>query len=157
MAEEKSKNECAAEESWSAAFARVCRGILGEFAAPFEFLGGVVMVLPQIFKPRGVRRRELHYYLDLCGVRSLVIVIMISVLMGAVLAIQSALPARPIATIATISGPNSLSTAKPTRSITKISVPNLRSCSADWIANTAPISTEIMITITSERTPQRSR
>ena len=99
MAEEKSSNDrSAAEESWSAAFARVWRGIREDLSTPFEFLGGVTMVLPQIFKPRGIRRRELYYYLDLCGVRSLVIVIMISVLMGAVLAIQSALQLRKFGT-----------------------------------------------------------
>ena len=99
MAEEKSSSgRSAAEESWSAAFSRVWRGIMEEFSAPFEFLGGVTMVLPQIFKPRGIRRRELYYYLDLCGVRSLVIVIMISVLMGAVLAIQSVLQLRKFGT-----------------------------------------------------------
>ena len=99
MADEEKKIEgCAAEESWSAALHRVCRGFAEEFSAPFEFLGGVAMVLPRIFKPRGIRRRELYYYLDLCGVRSLVIVIMISVLMGAVLAIQSALQLRKFGT-----------------------------------------------------------
>ena len=99
MAEEERKiDRSEGEESWSAALRRVCRGFAEEFSPPFEFLGGVVMVLPQIFKPRGVRRRELYYYLDLCGVRSLVIVIMISVLMGAVLAIQSALQLRKFGT-----------------------------------------------------------
>ena len=97
MADEEKKTT-SAEESWSAALRRVCRGILEEYSAPFEFLGGVTMVLPQIFKPRGVRRRELYYDLDLCGVRSLVIVIMISMLMGAVLAIQSALQLRKFGT-----------------------------------------------------------
>ena len=96
--EEKKTIGSSAEESWSAALRRVCREILDDYAAPFEFLGGVMMVLPQIFKPRGVRRRELYYYLDLCGVRSLVIVIMISVLMGAVLALQSALQLRKFGT-----------------------------------------------------------
>ena len=96
--EEKKTSGTPAEESWSAALRRVCRGILEEYSTPFEFLGGVTMVLPQIFKPRGVRRRELYYYLDLCGVRSLVIVIMISMLMGAVLAIQSALQLRKFGT-----------------------------------------------------------
>ena len=94
MAEEERKRSEAAADSWSAAFRRVSRGIAADFSAPFEFLGGVVMVLPQIFKPRGIRRREFYYYLDLCGARSLVIVVMISLLMGAVLALQSALQLR---------------------------------------------------------------
>ena len=98
MAErERSRSEEAAD-SWSAAFRRVCRGIADDLAVPFEFLGGAVMVLPQLFKPRGIRRREFYYYLDLCGVRSLVIVVMISLLMGAVLGLQSALQLRKFGT-----------------------------------------------------------
>ena len=67
-------------------------------AAPVIFLGAVVSVLPRIFKKRGLRKKDLVYYLDLCGTRSLGVVLLISALMGMVLALQGALQLRKVGT-----------------------------------------------------------
>ena len=67
-------------------------------AAPVIFVGAVVSVLPRIFRKRGLRKKDLIYYLDLCGTRSLGVVLLISALMGMVLAIQGALQLRKVGT-----------------------------------------------------------
>ena len=67
-------------------------------AAPVIFLGAVVSVLPRIFRKRGLRKKDLVYYLDLCGTRSLGVVLLISALMGMVLALQGALQLRKVGT-----------------------------------------------------------
>ncbi len=59
--------------------------------APMEFIGAVAAALPLLFRRKGLRKREFYYYLDLCGVQSLPITLLISFLMGCVLGIQSAL------------------------------------------------------------------
>ena len=68
------------------------------FTAPIIFIGAVVAVLPQIFRKRGVRLKDMLYYLDLCGTKSLLTVIMVSALMGLVLGIQGALQLRKVGT-----------------------------------------------------------
>ena len=67
-------------------------------AAPVIFVGAVVAALPRIFKKRGLRKKDLVYYLDLCGTRSLGVVLLISALMGMVLALQGALQLRKVGT-----------------------------------------------------------
>ena len=67
-------------------------------AAPLIFIGAVALVLPKIFRKRGVRFKELLYYLDLCGTKSLSVVVLISALMGMVLALQGALQLRKVGT-----------------------------------------------------------
>ena len=62
------------------------------------FLGAVTLALPSFFTRRGFRKRELNYYLDLCGVQSVLIVIMICFLMGAGVALQSVLQLRKFGT-----------------------------------------------------------
>ena len=42
---------------------------------PLVFLGGVVRSLPTLFTKKGLRKREIRYYLDLCGVQSVPIVV----------------------------------------------------------------------------------
>ena len=78
------------------------RSILAEkfkaAAAPVIFVGAVVTALPRIFKKRGLRKKDLVYYLDLCGTRSLGVVLLISALMGMVLALQGALQLRKVGT-----------------------------------------------------------
>lgn len=51
---------------------------------PLIFLGAVAESLPLLLTRRGQRRRETAYYLDLCGVQSLGIVLLLCFLMGAV-------------------------------------------------------------------------
>jgi len=58
----------------------------------------VVHALPTLFTPRGLRKREIRYYLDLCGVQSVPIVVLICLLMGAVLGLQAALQLRKVGT-----------------------------------------------------------
>ena len=58
----------------------------------------MALALPAIFKKRGVRFRDLFYYLELCGTKSLGVVLLISALMGMVLAIQGALQLRKVGT-----------------------------------------------------------
>lgn len=67
-------------------------------AMPVIFIGTVASVLPQIFRKHGFRRKDFFYYLDLCGTRSLPVVLLISTLMGIVLAIQGALQLRKVGT-----------------------------------------------------------
>ena len=66
--------------------------------APVLFIGAVVLAFPQIFKKRTLRAKEFLYYLDLCGTRSLAVVILISTLMGMVLGIQGALQLKKVGT-----------------------------------------------------------
>ena len=72
--------------------------IVNRITAPLIFLGAVTLALPSFFTRRGFRRRELNYYLDLCGVQSVLIVIMICYLMGAGVALQSVLQLRKFGT-----------------------------------------------------------
>ena len=66
--------------------------------APVIFIGAVAVALPQIIKKRTLRFKDLVYYLDLCGTRSLGVVLLISALMGMVLAIQGALQLKKVGT-----------------------------------------------------------
>ena len=70
-----------------------------KLAAPLVFIGAVALALPTLFRKRGFRKREVLYYLDLCGVRSVPIVILICLLMGAVMGIQAALQLRKVGKI----------------------------------------------------------
>ena len=72
--------------------------LLWEAAGPLVFLGAVTLALPSLFSRRGLRRREIRYYLDLCGVQSVPIVILICFLMGAGVALQSVLQLRKFGT-----------------------------------------------------------
>ena len=63
-------------------------------AAPLIFLGAVALALPSFFTRRGMRRRELNYYIDLCGVQSVPIVLLICFLMGTGVSLQSVLQLR---------------------------------------------------------------
>ena len=54
--------------------------------------------MPQIIKKRTLRLKDLVYYLDLCGTKSLGVVLLISALMGMVLAIQGALQLKKVGT-----------------------------------------------------------
>ena len=56
-------------------------------------------------------------------------------------------PAQPVSTIATMSGPSSFSTTKPTASTTKISWPSFESWICPLTAMTIPISRQISSTI----------
>ena len=71
---------------------------VSKLTAPLVFLGAVTLALPSFFTRRGFRKRELNYYLDLCGVQSVPIVIMICFLMGAGVALQSVLQLRKFGT-----------------------------------------------------------
>ncbi len=75
---------------------------LKKFFAPLAgiliFSGGVVLALPEIFRRRNRRWREFFYYFDLCGSQSLLIVLLICFLMGAVLGIQGALQMSKVGT-----------------------------------------------------------
>lgn len=55
---------------------------------PIAFIGRVASVLPQLRNPRRLRLRETCYYLDLCGAKSLPIVLAICFLMGVVMAVN---------------------------------------------------------------------
>ena len=69
----------------------------------------------------------------------------------------NAAPERPASRIAVISGPSSRSIARPIRSATKISAPNLRIGIADWNARITPSRNEISATIGSASAPTRSQ
>ena len=69
-----------------------------KLTAPIIFIGAVVASLPGIFRKQGIRKRELFYYLDLCGTKSLPVVLMVSALMGMVLGLQGALQLRKVGT-----------------------------------------------------------
>ena len=68
------------------------------FTAPVSFIGAVAAVLPHIFRKRGLRLKDTLYYLDLCGTKSLLTVIMVCALMGLVLGLQGALQLRKVGT-----------------------------------------------------------
>lgn len=70
------------------------RSLWDRIADPLMFLGASALVLPSFFTRRGFRKRELYYYLDLCGVQSVPIVILICFLMGAGVSLQSVLQLR---------------------------------------------------------------
>ena len=74
------------------------RELLWKLADPLVFIGAVVRALPTLFTRRGLRKREIRYYLDLCGVQSVPIVVLICLLMGAVLGLQAALQLRKVGT-----------------------------------------------------------
>ena len=74
-------------DSYRAAAAELVR----RFLDPVVFIGAVARAVPTLFTRRGIRWRELGYYLDLCGARTLPIVLMISLLMGLVLGFQAAI------------------------------------------------------------------
>lgn len=69
-------------------------GLFSSLAFPFIFLGEAGSASPQFFR----RKRELFYYLELCGVKSLPVVVLISLLMGAIIALQGALQMRKVGT-----------------------------------------------------------
>ncbi len=61
---------------------------------PVVFIGRVASALPLLRYPRQLRLREVRYYLDLCGTRSLWIAITICLLMGMVLGFHGAVQSR---------------------------------------------------------------
>lgn len=67
-------------------------GYAEKAAYPVVFLGNVFSAPPQLFR----RKREFLYYLDICGVKSLPVVIVISLLMGSIVALQGALQMRRV-------------------------------------------------------------
>jgi phospholipid/cholesterol/gamma-HCH transport system permease protein len=69
-----------------------------KLAAPVVFIGAVTLALPALFGKHGLRKREILYYLDLCGVRSVSIVVLICLLMGAVMGMQAAMQLRKVGT-----------------------------------------------------------
>ena len=72
--------------------------LIDRMTAPLVFLGAVTLAVPSFFTRRGFRKRELGYYLDLCGVQSVVIVVMLCFLMGGCMALQSVLQLRKFGT-----------------------------------------------------------
>ena len=82
----------------NAATRRALKELGWKLADPVVFVGAVALALPSLFGKRGIRKREVLYYLDLCGVRSVSIVVLICLLMGAVMGIQAALQLRKVGT-----------------------------------------------------------
>ena len=82
----------------NAATRRALKELGWKLADPVVFIGAVALALPSLFGKRGIRKREVLYYLDLCGVRSVSIVVLICLLMGAVMGIQAALQLRKVGT-----------------------------------------------------------
>lgn len=66
---------------------KILSDIANKAAVILIFLGEVFSCRPRLSR----RKREILYYLDMCGVKSLPIVIVISLLMGSIVAIQGAL------------------------------------------------------------------
>lgn len=66
--------------------------------SPWEFLGEVVLAIPTLFTRRGRRWNLFGYYFEQCGVNSLGIVLLISLLMGMVLALQGLLQLTKVGT-----------------------------------------------------------
>lgn len=66
--------------------------------APLIFIGAVAAALPELFRKKTLRGKDLIYYLDLCGTKSLTVVLLICSLMGIVLGIQGALQLRKVGT-----------------------------------------------------------
>ena len=79
---------------FSGSFKRDAAEWFSKLAFPLVFLGEAGSARPQFFR----RKRELLYYLELCGVKSLPVVILISLLMGAIIALQGALQMRKVGT-----------------------------------------------------------
>ena len=69
-----------------------------KIADPLVFLGAVTLAVPSFFTKRGMRKRELGYYLELCGVQSVPIVLLICFLMGAGVGLQAVLQLRKFGT-----------------------------------------------------------
>ncbi len=69
------------------AISRRFRPLLQDGTRPLEFIGRVAAELPALFR-NGMRQRDLRYYLDLCGVQALPIVVLICLLMGMVMAVN---------------------------------------------------------------------
>ena len=67
---------------------RSMKELLWKLVDPLVFIGGVVRSLPTLFTRKGLRKREIRYYLDLCGVQSVPIVVLICLLMGAALQLR---------------------------------------------------------------------
>ena len=64
---------------------------------PLVFLGAVVLAFPSYLTRRGLlRKRQFSYYLDLCGMQSVSIVLLICFLMGAGVGLQSVLQLRKV-------------------------------------------------------------
>lgn len=80
------------QNSKSANLRKILTGYAAAAAYPVVFLGEVFSVVPQLHK----RKREILYYLDLCGVKSLPVVVIISLLMGSIIALQGALQMRKV-------------------------------------------------------------
>ena len=80
------------------AAAEVWREYYYKFTAPLVFIGQLTRGLPEQLSFRKRRSREFFYYLELCGSRSLGVVLLTSLLMGGVLALQSALQMQKVGT-----------------------------------------------------------
>ena len=74
------------------------RKLFGPAIEFLEFLGGVMLALPEFYRGRKRRWREFFYYFDICGWQSLLIVVLICFLMGVVLGIQGAIQMRKVGT-----------------------------------------------------------
>ena len=74
------------------------QALIRKITDPLIFLGAVMLAVPSFFTRRGFRKRELGYYLDLCGLQSVPIVVLICFLMGAGVALQSVLQLRKFGT-----------------------------------------------------------
>jgi len=72
--------------------------LIEKLTAPLIFLGATTLAAPSFFTRRGFRKRELYYYLDLCGVQSVVIVILLCFMLGGCMALQSWLQLRKFGT-----------------------------------------------------------
>ena len=80
------------QNSKPAKLKQILTGYAAKAAYPVVFIGEVFSVRPQLFR----RKREFLYYMDLCGVKSLPVVIVISLLMGSIVALQGALQMRKV-------------------------------------------------------------
>ena len=69
------------------AISRRFRPLLQDGTRPVEFIGRVAAVGPPLLR-HGMRRRDFRYYMDLCGVQALPIVLLICLLMGMVMAVN---------------------------------------------------------------------
>ncbi|MDR0932774.1 MAG: ABC transporter permease [Victivallales bacterium] len=69
------------------AISRHFRPLLQDGTRPVEFIGRIAAEVPDLLR-HGMRGRDFRYYLDLCGVQALPIVLLICLLMGMVMAIN---------------------------------------------------------------------
>ena len=69
------------------AISRRFRPLLQDGTRPVEFIGRVAAEVPPLLR-HGMRRRDFRYYMDLCGVQALPIVLLICLLMGMVMAVN---------------------------------------------------------------------